>query len=495
VQNGITDDWVTIKNGANSTLISRSLDPAGRIVLANAGSFSADITYDGYGRRESQAYFNGITGTWNYDVLNRVTNIGWTGPLPVKEALTYSAAGNITQVARENGTSSISYDADNQLLSSTGIYAKTFGYDLLGNRTQDSTNGPGTVVSNFLLANTQSSFQSDPDGFGQVTSQTGLTNGGRVQAYTYRADGLLSSFVAGSLTVQYSYDALGRRIAKSISDSYAGTSFKQAFTYLGSGDQILLGKAGNGTLTTYIDGKNPGEHLGEVAGTAASGYVTDHLGSVLSGNASWGAQNFGLFGELSAPPSQNVSSQPVNYGYAGYETDPESSNYHTHYREYSPSVGRWLSQDSIGTRAGDSNFYRYVGNNSLGYTDPTGLSAQDVGTIATIAQQTLASLNNQAPPGAEYGTGFFNAALNNISRSTYDLGIAGRNYLACDELADAAVSSLSSVTSFDDQWTFENDLYGGFHHVAIGYSSNPSDPIVIVDLWRGTVSNLPRTNQ
>ena len=39
---------------------------------------------------------------------------------------------------------------------------------------------------------------------------------------------------------------------------------------------------------------------------------------------------------------------------------------------YNPDTGRFLSEDPIGFYGGDSNLYRYVGNNSLNYMDPYG---------------------------------------------------------------------------------------------------------------------------
>ncbi len=41
---------------------------------------------------------------------------------------------------------------------------------------------------------------------------------------------------------------------------------------------------------------------------------------------------------------------------------------------YDPGIGRWISEDPIGFKAGDSNLYRYVGNNPTNNTDPSGLS-------------------------------------------------------------------------------------------------------------------------
>jgi uncharacterized protein RhaS with RHS repeats len=43
---------------------------------------------------------------------------------------------------------------------------------------------------------------------------------------------------------------------------------------------------------------------------------------------------------------------------------------------YDPSVGRWLEQDPIGFDAGDADLYRYVGNEPLKKTDPSGLDPE-----------------------------------------------------------------------------------------------------------------------
>ena len=39
---------------------------------------------------------------------------------------------------------------------------------------------------------------------------------------------------------------------------------------------------------------------------------------------------------------------------------------------YDPSIGRWLSEDPIGFDGGDANLYRFVGNDPVNHTDPTG---------------------------------------------------------------------------------------------------------------------------
>ena len=40
---------------------------------------------------------------------------------------------------------------------------------------------------------------------------------------------------------------------------------------------------------------------------------------------------------------------------------------------YDPRIGRWVSEDPIGFAAADPNLYRYVRNNPVNATDPSGL--------------------------------------------------------------------------------------------------------------------------
>jgi hypothetical protein len=45
---------------------------------------------------------------------------------------------------------------------------------------------------------------------------------------------------------------------------------------------------------------------------------------------------------------------------------------------YDPKVGRWLSEDPLGFRAGDTNLSRYVSNNPVNMVDPSGLAGHTV---------------------------------------------------------------------------------------------------------------------
>lgn len=212
------------------------------------------------------------------------------------------------------------------------------------------------------------SFLADPDGFGDTVRET---TGSVVKNYTYRADGKVASFQSANIAVNYYYDGLNRLAAKAVSDN--GNNYTQSFVHLGREPRVLLGKGGDDSVTTYIDGIGASERLAEVKNGVGKGYITDHLGSVLNSPVAGSAHQYGLFGELSANPGILPTSSPVAYGFTGHIVDLESGLNRTHFRQFDSKVGRWVSQDPIGLEGNDENLYRYVTNNPLLFTDSTGL--------------------------------------------------------------------------------------------------------------------------
>ena len=69
--------------------------------------------------------------------------------------------------------------------------------------------------------------------------------------------------------------------------------------------------------------------------------------------------------------STNYLKNPFTF--TGREYDAETGCYYYRARYYCPGTGRFLSEDPIGFRGLDTNFYRYVLNNPVRFSDPTGL--------------------------------------------------------------------------------------------------------------------------
>ena len=67
-------------------------------------------------------------------------------------------------------------------------------------------------------------------------------------------------------------------------------------------------------------------------------------------------------------------------GWQGHTLSPREDDgtglYYYRARYYSPDQKRFIAADPLGFGGGDSNFYAYVGNNPINFTDPTGESFQ-----------------------------------------------------------------------------------------------------------------------
>ncbi len=103
--------------------------------------------------------------------------------------------------------------------------------------------------------------------------------------------------------------------------------------------------------------------------------MTDHLGSVRDVVDNSGvSQNHIVYDAFGNITSQSNSSVIFRFGYTAREFDAESGLQYNRGRYLFD--GRFISEDPSGFDGGDTNLYRYVGNNSVNLFDPEGLQAR-----------------------------------------------------------------------------------------------------------------------
>ncbi|NLT52034.1 MAG: RHS repeat-associated core domain-containing protein, partial [Ignavibacteria bacterium] len=122
-----------------------------------------------------------------------------------------------------------------------------------------------------------------------------------------------------------------------------------------------------------------------VKGDTTYRVITNHLGSVkLIVNAATGeiVQNidydeFGnvssLHNENSLPAAAKRRREFTDFGFAGGLYDAETGLTRFGARDYDASIGRWTAKDPIGFGGLQTNFYVYVNNAPIIYTDKIGL--------------------------------------------------------------------------------------------------------------------------
>jgi RHS repeat-associated protein len=123
----------------------------------------------------------------------------------------------------------------------------------------------------------------------------------------------------------------------------------------------------------YLDGLAVDEILAQTdASGDTSWYLTNQLGSVVAI-----ASTSAVLDQITYDPFGNIVTQTnatdaVRFGFAGMEYDSTTGLYYDHARYYNSVTGRFVSQDPMGFKAGDSNLYRYVGNAPTTRKDPSG---------------------------------------------------------------------------------------------------------------------------
>ncbi len=195
--------------------------------------------------------------------------------------------------------------------------------------------------------------------------------------------------VAVSQRVTYVYDAFGNRIERS---AWNGSTTVERFAVDGW-DNAKQGAVGTENFDVWADlsGSNTlsarrvmgGEFdqvLAKVAGSVVTWYGVDRQGSVrqvLDNSGSVIASSeFDGYGNLIA------GSLVDRYGYTGREWDSALGLYYSRARMYSPTIGRFLSEDPIAFAAGDANLYRYVRNGPTNGADPSGMFDDESGIDA-----------------------------------------------------------------------------------------------------------------
>ena len=353
-----------------STQATYQYDVINRLTqITDNASLNTTFVYDANNKLTSRTLPNGVVSTYEYDGLNRLTRLKHMKGANTLADFQYqlSTADNITQMTDGAGAHNYTYDSLDRLTAAThpgGQSNESYTYDDVGNRTASHQGSSYTYQAfNRLVSANGTSAGYDTNG-----SQLSKTDAGGSWTYDWDFENRLKqASLSGGVVVNYSYDALGRRVQRS--SSVNGTT---RFLYDGA-DVVRDLDASNATLSEYLNGLGVDHKLRQTVAASASYFIADHLGSTRALADSTGSITSSIaydsFGNVSA------GSVPTRYTYTGREFDPDTGQMFYRAREYNPYAGRFMSEDPIGLRGG-INLYAYVGNNPVRFLDPSGTQAR-----------------------------------------------------------------------------------------------------------------------
>jgi RHS repeat-associated protein len=357
--------------------VAFAYDDAGNIAtITYPGGMVVAYQYDDFNRLAVPAAFHNGAGTEisSPEKPTQATRVQWSGLI---HDCTYDKAGNLTQEARANGsTTAYAYDASQRL---TGIvHANPAG--ALPSLTYTLDRAGRTIG----VANTRPMLPAIPVAATAAYNAGNQTTAFGGVAYTHDADGNLTGTGDGRLAATYdpqnrpltvtrggetltcAYDANGERLSRG-----DGTA-NRIFHYDHRGRLLFETDAGNTVTVCYI-------YLGRkpiAMGTADDGFRHfhyDRTGNTVALTDDDGALVVAYahlpYGGTTA--SADGIHNPFTFHGAWGVMDEGGGLYFMKNRWYDATTGRFLQRDPIGHQGG-LNLYRFANGNPVDYSDPEG---------------------------------------------------------------------------------------------------------------------------
>jgi RHS repeat-associated protein len=433
-------------------------DAAGRVISESCNGNAVVSSYDVLGRRIGRTTPSGALSTWEYDARDQPVSLTTAGHTI---RFGYDAIGR--EVRRELGAAFLTQDWDpNHRLvgqSITGLdrplqqrryhyrpdghvvgiedrlaggrrfeldlagrvtavhaatWSERYAYDGSGNLTGaegPAEVGPGGRDYAGTLVRRAGNTHYEHDAQGRVRLRRHRTLSGQVRTWSYTWDAedrLTEVSTPDGARWRYTYDPLGRRIAKQRTDSAERVDFVW--------DGLTLAEqATTGGVTTWDYEPGNVRPLAQTVDAAFYALVTDLVGTPTEmldarGGLAWRAQTTlwgNAFARLSAGPDC-----PLRF--PGQYHDAETGQNYNYFRYYDPESGRYQSNDPLGLGGGpDPSGYLF---NPLTGSDPLGL---------TPCYLTQTGPNTyQSPGGLVYGpdpSPNFNSRVDHVMNHANDI--------------------------------------------------------------------------
>lgn len=371
--------------------VNRTYDAAGHMIsikdwLGNTTKF----TYDADGNMIGETYANKVKAAFKYDQNDQLTsivdklgatqilNLTYTrnnsgllsslragAPAPGNESYTYTSLDQLSAVNQQafaydkadnlvqNGTTTLAYEAANELTSTTNNnLTTTFSYDAQGNRIKMTS--PTNQVTSYT--------------YDQANR---LIAYGSSAIYTYNGDGLRMSKTVSGATEAFTWDT-AEGLPQILQD---GTT---QYVY-GPAGMLLEQVSSNGTVLYY--------HQDQLGSTRA---LTNATGTTVA------TYSYDAYGNVTA----QTGSVTNPFQFAGQYTDAESGLQYLRARYYDPATEQFLTRDPLAAQTQEP--YGYTGGDPLNMVDSSGLycytANEPIGKVSKILTPTSVMQEIQQNP-------------------------------------------------------------------------------------------------
>ncbi|MFK3650438.1 RHS repeat-associated core domain-containing protein [Lysobacter enzymogenes] len=378
----------------DGTLVDYVRDTQGRIkeigVRPNGGTRNLllnNVTYEPAGPVSGWTYGNGRILSRTYDLDYRAKTILDNASGGLSLGYYYNTVGEMTEL--QDGLQSAvqakyDYDPLGRLTVTRDVSSnplETYTYDETGNR-KSLLHGSITDIYVYPTTNHRlSSVAGVARGYDAVGNTVNI--GGAAKEFVYGANDRLSQVkLVGVVKASYRYNAIGERVAitgtaTNSVDTYS--VYNEAGNWIGDYDA----SGGAKQQAVWFDDVPVGLALGN-GGSQSLLYVqSDRLGTPRAiidpgrnvGIWAWDGKGE-AFGNNS--PNQDPDLDGVSFifdmRFPGQRYDAGSGLIYNYFRDYDPTIGRYLQSDPLGL-AGDISAYAYAQGRPTGSIDPLGLQA------------------------------------------------------------------------------------------------------------------------
>ena len=396
--------WLTASRGADGTEVSYSRRSGGSVASITSPAGTTSYSFDAAGRKThvaspSGSFALGYCG-WNgklaavtnasgfmveyeYDVMDRVTNISWkttSGATLGGFAYEYDAVGRIVSRSHAMGSNAFdrvySYDDLDRLASDDGV---TYTYDAAGNRTTRTENG-STVTYTLGVGDRLASWTGGSYTYDFAGNVTRIERDGRptLELAWNSQYQLVSVATNGVFAESYAYDALGRRVSTT---TLEGTT-RHVYD---DGWQVIADLDANGdVVASYVWGDGIDRLLAVKVGGASYYPLTDIQGTVWgyvdSRNDVVARWQYDAWGNVVDEFVSIPALASIRYRFQCREWSAATGLVNFRMRWYDPETGRWLTKDPIGLNGG-LNLYAFCKCNPVDFYDSNGTAYQVVGVF------------------------------------------------------------------------------------------------------------------